>query len=322
MKRITKKEKTVHKAPLKRGRGNPVKKSVVFLVVLICLVFAAREFIVSAVSRVEPLSRREAVETALLEGILIKEEKVVKSPANGKLQCLAEDGERLEVGAPAAQVFSYGQESGEEESYKISTPYAGIFCIHVDSLESVLTPGNLDVLELSKLEKIGSGTIPEGRVSKGQPAFKIIDNLAPLYFYTQIPKKACPRNLTEESVWMQAAWENLPLMMRPLRVWDRGNNWDCIFQLSEYPEAIIHCRGVQVKAAVGRISGLIVPRKAIVYRGGEPGIFTVNKKKALWVPVQIEGELAEEAAVSGPGLSENTRYVINPVLIRDKWPVE
>lgn len=305
-----------------RRRGNWFTRTLILAAALICIVFIAREFIVAAVSRVELLSRREAGQTTFLEGILIKEEKVIRAPANGKLHYTASDGERLEVGAGAAQVFASDQESGGE-TFKLFTPYAGIFCTHIDSLESILTPGNLDVLDLPKLEKIGSRPIPEGgRVEKGQPVFKIIDNLSPLYIYAQIPKTACPQDLAERPMWMQAAWENLNFLMKPLKLRDRGDRWDGLFLLSGYPEAIVHMRRVRINVTTNKLSGLLVPRGAVVYRDGEPGIFIVDKKKALWAPVRIEGELAGEVAVSGPHLSENTRYVSNPVLVRDKWPVE
>jgi len=284
------------------------------------IIFFAWGTIAGAVTRVKFLSSQEVTRTELLEGILIKEERVVTAPVEGQLQTIVQDGTRLEVGAVAAQVLTAGEAPG---GINIFTPSAGIFCTHLDGLENILSSGNLDILDLSRVEKT-SGKITAGkhRVEKGQPVFKIIDNLSPLYIYAEIPKSHFPLDLADKPKWLPATWENMSLLIKPHKLADKGDRWEGIFLLADYPESLLHYRRVRLAVTTDRLEGHLVPAGAVVYRDGTPGIYLAVKKKARWVPVKIEGELAGMVAVSGRGLSEETRYVSNPVFTREGSRVE
>lgn len=306
----------------RRRPGNWFLKALVVTTAFACAVFFTWEYLAAAVSRVQFLSWQEVSQTTPLEGIVIKEEKVIRSPASGKIHFTAADGKRLETGAEAAQVTASEEESGGE-TFHVFTPSAGIFCSHLDGLENILSPGNLDVLDFPKIEKIGDKPVPEGgKVEKGQPIFKIVDNLSTMYIHTRIPKSGFPADLADRPGWRQATWENLPLAIRPNKLRDQGDSWEGFFTLPNYPENLIHYRKINLKVTTSRLAGFLVPRRAIVTRDGEPGIYLAVKKKARWVPVKIEGELAGKVAVSGRGLDENTSYVSNPILAREGWPVE
>ena len=319
------KKETVAPAPSTRRKQRPrsrLFKPLIITVALLYVFFFAWEFLVAAVSKVQFLTKQEVGQTTSLEGILIKEEKVTRTPANGLLHFTVPDGTRLEMGAGGARVTAAEQESGGE-TFKFFTTTAGIFCTHLDGLENILSPGNLDVLDLPKLEKIGGKPIPEvARVEKGQPVFKIIDNLSPISIYAEAPKSDFPPDLMDKPRWLQATWENLPLSIKPRKLTDKGDRWEGFFTITNYPENLIHYRKVRLNVTTKLLAGLLVPRKAIVYREGEPGIYLAVKKKARWAPVKIEGELAGKVAISGRGMGEGTHYVSNPVLAREEWPVE
>lgn len=317
-------KKEIEPAALSKRRRRPGSRLVKSLICAAALLFAVLliwEYLVIAISDVQLLARREVGRTASLEGILIKEEKVIRAPAAGRLHFTAVDGERLELGARAAQVVASEQDSGER-SYSVPTSVAGIVCSHLDGLENILAPGNLDVLELPKLEKIGDKPVPEGsRVEKGQPVFKMIDNLSPILVYTEISKSEFP-GLADKQGWYQATWEALPLRIKPVKGTDTGERWEGFFRLSGYPEQLLHSRKVRLQVTAETLKGFLVESKAIVQRNGEPGIYLAVKKEARWAPVTIEGELEGQVAISGKGLGENTRYVTNPVLVREGWLVE
>lgn len=319
------KKETVALAPSTRKKQRPQSRLFKPLIITVAFLFVvsfAWEFLAAAVSKVQLLTKQEVGQTTSLEGILIKEEKVIKSSTSGLLQFTVPDGTRLEMGAGAARVRMAEQKYGGE-TFNIFTTTAGIFCTHLDGLENILSPGNLDVLDLSKLEKIVSKPIPEGaQVEKGQPVFKIIDNLSPISSYAKVPKSDFPPDLMDKPRWLQATWENLPLLIKPRKLTDKGDRWEGFFTIINYPENLIHYRKVRLNVTTKLLTDLLVPRKAIVYREGEPGIYLAVKKKARWSPVKIEGELAGKVAISGRELGEGTRYVSNPVLVREGWPVE
>lgn len=306
-------------------RRRPKKLFKYLFIVALLLLFItilSRLFLVSSISKIQFLSSQAVSQTISFDCILIKEEKVVESPANGRLHLIEPDGKRLEMGAKAAEIIAGDPEFGEV-TYDIFTDKAGLLCSHLDGLEGIITPQKLDVLELSGIEKTGDKTILDGvMVNKGQPVFKIIDNLSPVSIYSVVPKTAFTDVYLKKPVMLQASWDNLSFGIVPGKQIDKGDDLEVIYQLSDYPEMLVHHRAVNLIVTTRVLKGLLVPDKAVVYRAGEPGIYLVKKKKALWQPVEIEGELSGKVAVAGEGFSEGDRFVSNPVLIKEGWTVE
>jgi len=309
-----------------RRRKKPVNlllKALLFTALICCAFFLARQFITAAISDVQSLTSAEVGETVFLDGILLKDEKVTRAPANGLLRFTHPEGRRLEVGAKVADIEISPEQGTGGPAVAVYTDSAGILCNHLDGLESTLTPANRDVLDLPGLEKIGDKQVAAGtRVEKGQPIFKIIDNLSPVIIYGAIPKPALPAGYADKPVWLQAAWNNLALRIKPSSPVDKGDRWEGYFLVSGYPEMIVHSRKVRLVVTTKQLKGLLVPSGAVVYRAQQPGVYLVVKKKAQWKPIDIEGELAGRVAVSGEGFDEGARYVSNPVLIREGWFVE
>ncbi len=190
--------------------GNLVFEGFAFYSVVMCALFLARQFIPAAISDVQSLTSAEVGETVYLDGILLKDEIVTRAPANGLLRFTHPEGGRLEVGAKVADIEMAPEQGTSEPAVAVYTDSAGILCNHLDGLESTLTPANRDVLDMPELEKIGGKQVAEGtRVEKGQPIFKIIDNLSPVMIYGAISKTALPAGYTDKPVWLQAAWNSL-----------------------------------------------------------------------------------------------------------------
>jgi putative membrane fusion protein len=311
--------------PLSGKRRQPkkwVKRFLIILSLLLFIIFLSRLFLISTISKVQVLSSQVASETIPLDVTLIKEEKVVNAPASGRLHLVTPDGKRLEMGAKAAEIIVAGGASGE---YKIdiSTSATGILCTHLDGLESILVPQNITVAELKKLEKKVVGSSLDGTiVAEWQPVFKIIDNLSPVSIFASIPKAALAAGYPDHPEILQAVWENHVFALTPGELINNGDMLEGFYQIADYPEALVHQRKVRLMITVRQLKGFLVPDKAVVYRDGEPGIYLAVKKKAQWTPVAIEGELAGKVAVSGEGISEGTRFINNPVLLREGWPIE
>ena len=309
-------------AKRRRRRTAIFRRGAGLLVLLLVLYFVFWGRFVAKVSNVQFLSRQEVAQVVALEGILLKNEIVFRASVGGKLHLVAADGDRLEAGAKAAQVLAVQQEVGGE-TYDIVTPVAGICCTHLDGLEQILSPDSMDVLGIPKFEKIDDKATFEGaRVEKGQPVLKIIDNLSPVYIYAETPKSYFPDLKTDKPTWWEATWEGMALSVRSFKVSDKGDMWAGYFMLSAYPDQLLHQRTIRLNITARTLKGFLVPQRAIVFREEQPGIFLSIKKKAYWKPVTIEGELDGMLAVSGPGLTQDSRYVNNPLLAREEHWVE
>lgn len=306
----------------RRRRSNTFRRILSLLVLLLVLAFFFKGRLVTVVSDVQFLTSQKVSRTVALEGILLKSENVLRAPVGGKLHLAAADGDRLKTGAIAAEILAVQQEVGGE-TYDIPTPVAGICCTHLDGLEQVLSPDNIDVLVFPTLEKIGDKATTEGvRVEKGQPVLKIIDNLSPVYVYIDTPKDNIPDLTINKPTWWKATWEDLALSVKPHKVLDEGDRWKGYFILSAYPDQLLHQRKVRLHITTRTLEGFLVPQRAIVNKDGKDGIFLSVKKKACWTPVTIEGELEGMLAVSGPELTGDSRYVSNPLLAREGLRVE
>jgi putative membrane fusion protein len=306
----------------RRLPANKLRKGIVGLLLFLSLTFFFWGRIVAGVSNVQFLDRQEIAQTVPLEGILFKHEYVLRAPVGGKLQLAAADGDRLKAGAKAAQVLAVQQDAGGE-SYDVTTSVAGICCTHLDGLEQVLSPDSIDVLVVPKIEKIDDRSTSEGvRVEKGQPVLKIIDNLRPVYIYAEMPKSYFPDLTADKPARWKAAWGGYELSVKTITVADKGDWWEGYLMVTSYPDQLLHQRNIQFSLTARTLEGFLVPRRAVVYREGQPGIFLSVLKKASWTPVTIEGELEGMMAVSGPELAEDSRYVNNPLLAREGRRVE
>ncbi|MDD2553001.1 MAG: HlyD family efflux transporter periplasmic adaptor subunit [Desulfotomaculaceae bacterium] len=291
-------------------------------IILIIIIILSRHFLVSTMAKVRILSMETTSQTTTLDGILIKEEIVVKSPSNGRLRLALPDGERLEMGAKAAEVISSEQDIGEI-TFDIYTDTTGILCTHLDGYESILAPANIGVLEMPAIEKIDNQPISDGaKVDKGQPVFKIIENLAPVYIYGTMPKSAFAGSYWDGLETLPASWENFDFSIKRGQLNITSDNVEGTFLLAGFPEQIIHHRRVTINVTTRALKGLLAPEQAIVYHDDQPGIYLVVKKKAVWTPVEIEGALSGRVAVSGDGVNEGSSFVSNPVLVREGWLVE
>lgn len=290
--------------------------------VLILVIFFSRHFVVSTIASPQVFAIETVSQTTTLDGILIKEEKVLKSPCNGRLHLARPDGERLEMGGKGAEIIS-SEQGAAEVTFDIYTDATGILCNHLDGYESILSPANIGVLEIPTIEKIDDEPLSDGaKVDKGQPVFKIIDNLSPVYIYGAMSKSAFAEGYWDEPESLPVSWNNISFSITPGELNDASESVEGLFLLSGFPEQIIHHRRVRINVTTRALKGLLAPEQAIVYNDDKPGIYLVVKKKALWAPVEIKGALSGKIAVSGDGINEGVSFVSNPVLIREGWLVE
>lgn len=89
-------------------------------------------------------------------------------------------------------------------------------------------------------------------VDKGQPVFKIIDNLSPVYMYTTIAKADFAEGFWDEPGTLQVFWNNFEFSIVPgAELVDNGENIEGLFMLKNFPEQIIHRRKVSIDVTAG-----------------------------------------------------------------------
>lgn len=262
------------------------------------------------------LSAGELEKTYGAEGVLIRDETVIPSPADGELVMRVKPGERVRIGESIAEVKTAG-EGAATWSALVSAPRTGIVSLAVDGLEGVLSPGRADILEAVRLSGVkAKGRTPgEGRpvkYSKGQPIIKIIDNLAPVLVCLEIPGEF-PGDALKKGGRITLQWENSEFagIIKYDPAVNNAAGWVLMVEASNYPAGLLGIRKDMFKLVGGKVTGYIVPQRSLKVKDGRQGLYIMNKQQAKWVPVNVGDIIDGSAAVTGEQLAPGVRYVIN-----------
>ena len=256
------------------------------------------------------------------DGLLIKRETVIRTPERGKVKYLVADGTRLRVGVPVASIQTtdlntvYGQANSV-----LYAPQSGTFCLHLDGYEQVLSPENLDVMQIPKLEGIDNKAVNAAQkkfkdvdiIESGQPVYKLVDNLKPLLVKLELADDQLPERVLGVDRWLKLQWQGFSFFGRSVDYKKQGAVCDILISVDEYPHELAHYRKIPLSIVTQELAGLLVDRKSIVLKDGQPGIYSLNKVAIRWVPVKIEGQSENKVVVSGEELTEGMRYIHNPI---------
>ncbi|MDT3700294.1 MAG: HlyD family efflux transporter periplasmic adaptor subunit [Thermincola sp.] len=312
-----------------RVRRNPRKalRKLILFVIAFYVVFMTYGFIRDMA--VDHLAGAQQVKPGVIEikvpakGILVRDELVVNAPRNGVLRVLAQDGERVRVGAVLAQVVVPSLESKVGETvFNIVTPRAGVVSYHLDGLENVYSPKNLTELDLNKIDTIKSEArnfTPGSQVEEGQPVCKIVNNLVPINILAvtdkvlDIPEKFAKSkiniSLNDDRQVYQAALTEKAF---------RGKANQTLFSLENYDNSLMTAREQDFTVTTARYEGYIVPAGAIVQKEGQDGIYTIYKERVKWKEVKIEGSSQGQVVISG--VTPETRVIFNPEYVSEGRP--
>ncbi|MDQ0286945.1 putative membrane fusion protein [Desulfofundulus luciae] len=263
--------------------------------------------------KVEWLEEGKVSRTITTAGWLIKEEQLLPSPGRGQLRLLVGDGQRVRAGGAVAEILLADNGAGGEKVV-VHAPRGGVFCSHIDGLEKVLRPGN--ALEMEAVEKLGAEPASPGtgsRVEKGEPVGKLVDNLSGMWYWCRVPREEAGSGKWSPGQPVVVLWQGRPIRARLEKI----TGEEMLFLLSVYPGDLVHQRQVQLELLAGEVAGFVVPLRAVVERGGQPGVYIISRRRATWVPVQILGRTPGRVVISGRGLSARTRYVTNPLWVRE-----
>lgn len=255
------------------------------------------------------------------KGTLIYSEKVIKAPQRGKIKFLIDQGERVRLGTQVAQVTAATIETSTgEKIFTVKAPLTGLVTYHIDGLEQVLTPKSLNELELTKVEKL-KGTAKESaqgeEVEKGQIIGKIIDNLESVYIYAQLEKGAIDPKYLEIGKFVQLQMgKNTELDFWKVIEVKLSKEADLlILENRRFQEPFLNNREVAFGIVKTRFEGYIIPEKALVKKGKEPGVYIKHKNTLRWRPVEVVGSIDGNLAIKG--LAPETQFVTNPSLARE-----
>ncbi len=295
---------------------NPLFNKRIFLISIILLTVAL-VFLWKVAGSTEtlPLLMGELENIHQVEGVLIRDETVIISPATGELTLTVGEGERVRGGQKIAEVktLTGGENGFSDITADITAPRSGVVISKVDGLEGILSEEQVNILEVAD-KKFDAKAIEKAnniKSQKGQPIIKVVDSLAPVTVCLQIPENFSQAKL-EKGKSITFVWDNKYFsgIIDDIRI--NQNDPQVLLKVSNYPEAFYSIRRAQLGLLDNRISGFIVPVSSLVEKDGRVGLKLVKKHQQKWVPVVIEGVVNGQAAVSGEDLAAGSYFVVEP----------
>lgn len=306
-------------------RTRCTKKGRLFITSVIILMFGWL-----LVGGIKSLLFRSLVEVASLKpsivtqdittpGVLIKQEYLITAPLKGTVEYSLTDGQRVKAGSALGVIKSPSMQttSGTTQS-TFRAPVSGVFCNHLDGLETILVPGNLDVVEIPALDKIEEKDPLQSSstVENGQPVAKVIDNLAPIYFYGWLNQETYKQIEKVKDKEVKLKWQG-EIIAAQVEKLISGQQPVAFFSIKQYPDAILHSRKVNLSVNVGSLEGILVDEASLVKKNNQEGLYFVWKGLVRWFPVEVTGKLRGQAAIKGESVQPGVRYIVNPRYARE-----
>lgn len=235
------------------------------------------------------------------KGLFVKSEEVIYAPFAGEVHLLVKGGTRYPSGKSVLSI------EGLEGKKTFFIRESGIVSFSVDGLETTLKPTILSNLQRDYTEFRGKSiTVKDGeKVNAGRPLYKLIDNYN-LQILVQAPVEEVLRYGRGDKVWI--TFENTTIIGWITEIIKQQNLF--VVQMERFPDEVADKRWVDVNVMANAYHGVIVPRKSIVEKDGQIGVYRMSEGVVFFKEVTIRGGTIEEVVVSG--IERGVEILTNP----------
>jgi putative membrane fusion protein len=293
--------------------------------------------LVSAYLPVEVIPVQYDVLEDTLEGefLILREEKAVTTETRGNFNPVKTEGERVAKGTVIGYLETLGGTSLEKKStLPVRAPSAGVLSYLTDGLENICAPEMWTQLDLSKLDQQMLTAFEQTKVSRdrtgyasgenglvveaGQSIFKIVDNLAPCYFYLK-GTGAYPEKVKKGDKILVRLDSNQGKLYKGT-VEDINRETGIYRMLIKITNGEVHAQGRKQtgELIISTYEGIVLPEGVLLYRENQSGVFLFKKGKACWQEVECIARLGGKVALSG--LERDDWIIATPDKVRDgQW---
>lgn len=260
----------------------------------------------------------EEVHTALLEhvetgyGLLRGSESLVIAQADGKVEPVVQEGERVRKGSAVLRI-------GEAYSW---TNYAGRVSYQLDGLESTsdlnaICSTDLETRYIEQQDR-QKQDMPDG--VNGQPVAKVINVFDEVYLYVTVPRSAYTGSL-EIDQRIKVRLDDLDMQMtaRVTEMLDTPDGFRYLkLKLGNVKETVFQQRIYKIEMPYEQMNAIAVSPDVLVEKDGQTGVYYLQKGFVFWAPVTL-GPVWEETGqvVIESGLEDGVIIVTTPHLVRE-----
>ncbi len=210
------------------------------------------------------------------------------------------------------------QSSFDTDKSKIVTPYSGIIVYHTDGLENLLYPGNISFLKQSHLKDLNSirRSVDFGeKVNEGFPLIKIVDNYA---WYFTLLLTFNEAELLKDKGYVQLKFAFAPqkdVRAEVYKIKEENDSYLVTFKITQHIDKFYLFRESAVEVIYSQSREVTVPASAIINRNGKLGVYSIERAKVRFRPVEIKSQIEEKVIVEE--LSPGKSIITNPGLFRE-----
>lgn len=242
------------------------------------------------------------------QAAVLREERVLTAPVAGVVRLEVQDGERVRTGTPICQV----------DGHRVVAPAPGVVSLVTDGTEGHLPyePGKSPAAPRLLSLKPRPHQLQQGEVvTAGQALARVVDT-SQLRLCVALPPSEVAELAALTRVLVRLP-EGREIATRPEahHPGDDRTYGTITLAGTEWVEELLRVRMLTVEIIKSRASGMIIPRRALVDRDGQPGVFVVKKTLAQWVRIEVKGE--KEGLLAVEGIAEGSQVITNPWLVRE-----
>ena len=200
---------------------------------------------------------------------------------------------------------------------EISAPCSGVFSARLDGLEETLTPGNIETLTVSDLDRYKKvKTLIQSKVLRGENVFKIIDNFN---WYLAVALSL------EQTDGMQVG-DRVKISFRDAdgetadaavsSIGDEENGKRVVtFELNRDIQDILGKRRVSIDIIRRTYDGFKLPTAALAYENGTTGVYVLNGTSKVFKPCDVVFHNEEYMIIKEDNAKEDALLLYDNVII-------
>lgn len=252
----------------------------------------------------------EHVETGY--GLLHGTESLIIAQADGKVEPLVEEGERVRKGNAVLKI-------GDAYSW---TNHAGRVSYELDGLESTEDLNAICSTNLEEGYNVQHSSqkqgIPDG--VNGQPVAKVVNVFDEVYLYATVPYSAYTGSLeVDQRVKLRFVDTGEQMTARVVEMLDTPDGFRYLkLKLGNVKETVFQQRIYKIELLYDQMNGVVVSSDILVEKDGQTGVYYLQKGFVFWEPVTL-GQPWDETGkvVVESGLEDGMIIVTTPQLVRE-----
>ncbi|MFW5687058.1 MAG: HlyD family efflux transporter periplasmic adaptor subunit [Halanaerobium sp.] len=289
-----------------KNKSISFKPFVIIFILIISLIIGVQLF---GAARFETIltAQGEVIDGFWTDALIVRDEKVLKSPVSGRVELLTGEGDRLASGTELAEI------KASDHSQKVFNKKAGIVSFAVDGLENEVNLDNLNQINLNKFDDLrGNYThvLSGERVKKDESLYRIINNFK-LNLIVKIPENQQDRFRINEVIFLEQKNSDEMIEAKIVDIRQKVDETFFFIQLDEYIPQWTNRRRINVNIIKNIYRGIKVPRKAVFNQPSGQGVLKVSgyNKYEFQDVVIVDGN---DEYVIVKGLEIGEEIIVNP----------